>query len=451
MMNTTKKNKQARCSLAFSLTLALSILLVLPSCLPVLTERYPDDKQPAGEQKILRFENYVYEPNIHTIQLLSSNTNVLQASAVSLQQTTPVVLRFDVLGNDREEFRAKVIHCNRDWKPSSLNVIEYLNDFNEFYIQDYQSSFNTRVPYIHYQWQLPKVKVSGNYLLKIYRGSDEQDLLLTYRLVVFENLVSLKPKVVASDFLEERDQSQQIEFQLDYQGFQILNPQQEIKAVLRQNYRWDNAIRDLPPLNVRELNKKIEYRAFDGQNTFLGGNEFRRFQIKSTRFLGLGVSSIRSTDTNNVARLELDESRASRPYVKRPDFNGFYQIERYESQSQSEIEADYVQVTFRLKSDFLGATQKVYVLGAFNLWTFSTQNEMKYLQDIGEYQAEIPLKQGEYNYLLATLDTAQKASLSTFEGNFRETENLYDILIYYQPPGQRYEQVIGYHSFSSMP
>lgn len=447
----TTQNKKAS-SYRFIYLWALPLLLwVLPACIPLPSEGYGNSST-TSNTKTLRYETYIYENNIKTIQINTQNTTqgvVVQSGAISLQQFQPAVLSFDVLEASNERFRAKIIHCDRNWKPSPLNVIEYLNDFNDFIIQENQISFNTKVPYTHYTWTLPKVKISGNYLLKVYRDGDENDLIFTYRLIVYENLVSLKPKIVASNIPSAREQTQQLEFELDYQGFQILNPQEEIKVVVRQNYRWDNALTDLKVLNLREFAKKIEYRAFEGENTFLGGNEFRRFEIKSIRFLGFRIDQLNTTGPVNAALVEADQTRADRSYARQPDLNGFFEIDRYESEVQNEIEADYLSMTFRLRSDYLGEATKVYVIGAYNLWNALPENQMKYDLELGEYRADILMKQGSYNYMYATKEGEQPLSLSTFEGNFQATENFYDILVYYRPQGQRHEQIIGYMTFNS--
>ncbi len=428
----------------------LLLLLSLHACIPLPSEGYQGTD--TSSSKTLRYETYLYESNVRTVQINTQNTTqgvIIQSGAISLQQARPTVLSFDVLGEGNEGFRAKIIHCDRNWNPSPLNMIEYLNEVNDFIIRDNQISFNTKVPYTHYTWTLPKLKISGNYLLKVHREGDENDLLFTYRLVVFENLVSLKPKIIASNIPSTREQSQQLEFELDYQGFQILNPQEEVKVVVRQNYRWDNALTNLKALNVREFAKKIEYRAFEGENTFLGGNEFRRFEIKSIRFLGFRIDELITNTPTNIAIVALDQPRADRSYARQPDLNGFFEIDRYESEQQNEIEADYLQVVFRLKSDYLGEATKVYVLGAYNLWNALAENQMKYDAALGEYRATILLKQGAYNYLYATKDNSQPLSLSTFEGDFQATENFYDVLVYYRPQGQRHEQIIGYMTFNS--
>ncbi len=434
-----------------SLLLLLLMLLSLHACIPLPSEGYANSNS-AINAKTLRYETYIYENNIKTIQINTQSASqgvIVQSGAIPLQQLKPAVLSFDVLGDGNDSFRAKLIHCDRNWKPSPLNVIEYLNDFNDFIIRDNQISFNTKVAYTHYTWQLPKVKISGNYLLKVHRDGDENDLVFTYRLIVYENLVSLKPKIVASNIPSQREQTQQLEFELDYQGFQILNPQEEVKVVVRQNYRWDNAINNLKALNIREFVKKIEYRAFEGENAFLGGNEFRRFEIKSIRFLGFRIDQLNTNAPVNAASVELDQTRADRSYARQPDLNGFFQIDRYESETKNEIEADYLAITFRLQSDYLGDATKVYVLGAFNLWNTQAENQMTYNLEQGEYRANILLKQGAYNYMYATKEGDKPLSLSTFEGNFQATENFYDVLVYYKAQGQRHEQVIGYMTFNS--
>ena len=56
------------------------------------------------------------------------------------------------------------------------------------------------------------------------------------------------------------------------------------------------------------------------------------------------------------------------------------------------------------------------------------------------------LKQGYYNYLFALKPAGQPADFQYFEGSRFETENAYDIFVYYRAPGTRYDQIIGYRA-----
>ncbi len=62
--------------------------------------------------------------------------------------------------------------------------------------------------------------------------------------------------------------------------------------MIRQNQRWDNAIRNLKPTMVREDQNQLEYEHFTVQNEFRGGNEFRFFDIRTLNFPGQNVANI---------------------------------------------------------------------------------------------------------------------------------------------------------------
>ena len=55
------------------------------------------------------------------------------------------------------------------------------------------------------------------------------------------------------------------------------------------------------------------------------------------------------------------------------------------------------------------------------------------------------LKQGYYNFDFAVAGARGTAPDETyFEGSHYETENQYDLLVYYRPPGTRADLLIGY-------
>jgi len=61
------------------------------------------------------------------------------------------------------------------------------------------------------------------------------------------------------------------------------------------------------------------------------------------------------------------------------------------------------------------------------------------------------LKQGYYNYTYAWKDFSDnKIKTYTFEGSYHETENDYQIFVYYGKTIDRYDQLIGYQKFNSL-
>lgn len=428
---------------------------ILGACFPLPTNTSGNTTGSAnGVEKIFTTENYIYEPNIKTIQFYpvfgDGDNNQLQIlpPTVHLNQTSSLQLTFDGLGNKIESYRYKLMHCDYNWKPSSLNDIEFLNDYNDFPITKYQTSINTRVPYTHYLVQIPKLKLSGNYLLVVYKNSDPNDLVLTRRFIVYENKLGIEPIVKFSTNNSLRDKNHQIEFKVTYKGYQVFNPREDIKIVIRQNARWDNAIFNLKPLHLRDFDQTLEYTHFNLENNFSAYNEFRRFDTRSIRFLGFNVANITTTDTLVSMRLSYDSPRDKMPYFRQPDFNGAYKISHYET-GRGEIESDYIKVKFCLKTP-VKFDHDVYVVGDFNNWQPDNSALMTYSLENQQYTADILLKQGEYNYYYAERKTGEKnLRPEIFEGSFTETENNYEIIAYHRPPAARADMIVGYIRFNS--
>jgi hypothetical protein len=405
-------------------------------------------------QKTLVFDNRNYEPNIRTALLYPQQNTVertLFPPITFIGDTRPLVLEFDELNAQAQTYHIKIYHCNADWTKSVLNDMDFLMEFNEFPIMDYELSFNTRVPYVHYRFEVPRLKASGNYLLVVYRGYNVQDIVLSKRFMVYETQVSVRPEVRSSTNIGSLYQNQQIDFSLAYPQYDIFNPRESVKVVIRQNYRWDQAIYGLQPTSVRETERVLEYKHFDGKNNFPGNNEFRQFDLQSIRFQGFRVAALDLSGTENRARIAFDDNRSGKPYFRQPDMNGGFYIQHAESK-QGPTESDYVKVYFTLKSA-APLSGDVYVMGAFNDWRREPENKMRYYPEEEAYQTNILLKQGMYDYMYALWQEQENAAIplshTPVEGSYVETQNTYDILVYHRPPGARADRLVGYGRFNT--
>lgn len=396
--------------------------------------------------KTLRFDDHIYEERIRSVQFYEASGNseeILEYPIVSLGQDSPLYLKFDDLSENFSEYYVKIIHCNRDWTRSMLAEMEYIGDFNEARITQYESSSGTRVPFTHYEFIVPKVLMSGNYLLMVYRNANPKDIVLTRRFVVFDSKVVVNMEVQFTNSVELRWENQQVMFTIDYGRMPSLdNPPQTVSVVVRKNGRWDNAIYDLETLYFRPSERMLDYRHFDLQNNFKGGNEYRWFDIRSLYQRGMGIARIINENNNPIAVLELDTSRTDKVYVYRPDINGFFSIQQYET-NEGDLTSDYIQTIFSLKSPPLPG--QVYVFGQLSDWKFSKDWRMHYVDSLGVYQLKQTLKQGYYNYKYFYRPSPDaEPSEVRFEGSFNLTENVYDIIVYYRPVSGIYDQVIAY-------
>ncbi|WP_247233820.1 DUF5103 domain-containing protein [Telluribacter sp. SYSU D00476] len=398
----------------------------------------------------VRLEDYIYSETIKTAMLYPAADNpedprrFLSPAILPLAADRPLILEFDDLTADYRGFRAKIIHCNADWSRSDLNDIEYTYEYNDYPITTFAQSFSTKVPYYHYRFEVPRVKLSGNYVLVVY-SERERKPVLSRRFMFYENKVNIAAQARFSQGIQEQFSHQQIDFSIDYKSYRLISPQTDLKVVIRKNFRWDNAKTGFKPTNVRPFDQVLEYQFFNLENTFQGGNEYRYFDSRTLAARGFGIYEIERLGEFTRLILSRDEPRATGGYLSMDDFNGQYIVDHRESGNGS-VEADYTPVVFTLRMpEMPGAA--LYVNGAFNLWLLNDLNRMTYNRDLQAYNAVILLKQGVVNYNYAVVEKGSKSpDEGQIEGNYVNTENDYDILVYFRPPAGRSDLLVGYRT-----
>lgn len=427
----------------YTYLIALALAVGTVACVPIEQQGQASSTAGGGAQSQLRYDDFVYAENVKSVQAYRATgipQEVLEPPVVPLSQEQPVLLEFDRVNAGPQRLMAKIIHCNADWTPSGLNETQYLNAFNEFFITDVQNSVNTRIPYVHYRFRVPRVKLSGNYLLVV--SEEGGNLLLTRRLLVYQDAVTVTAKLGAPVGPAGRETRQPVEFNVFYADFPILSPMQEVKAIMRQNYRWDNA-KAYHPTYVHDAQRRLEYVFFDPQEQFKGLSEFRAFDTRSLNFNDIGVQSINLQASPIEVNLQTDQDRQTAVYSQDPDING-QRIFGNKQYGSGEVNGDYTWVDFELKVPE-AAPGDVYVMGELTDWRLQDNARLLYDIERGVYSGRLLLKQGYYNYYY-TLNPSSAAApdASYFEGSHFETDNVYDILIYYRPPGSRADLLVGY-------
>lgn len=390
----------------------------------------------------LRYEDYIYEDQIKTVRLYPATEGLeskTMPAVTSLGGT--LQLEFDDLQADLDNYVAKIIHCNYDWTPSRLSDLDFLKDYNEFNINGYAYSGNTHVPYVHYNFTLPPVKLAGNYVVIVYRDGNEDDLLLSKRFMVYSGQAVVRPSN-GLGMTTVRATNHQFQFEVVYGQLDIPDPLDMVNVVIRQNQRWDNAQVDIKPSFVRSNTKTLEYRFFNDDKSFQAGNEFRFVDFKSINYPGQNTARLERSKKPFTIYVADDYSRAGQRYAQSQfaDLNGGYIIDNLED-GYGEINGNYIKVVFSLKTTL---SEPVYILGAFNNW--QKNDESRLMVNGNSLVKELFLKQGFYNY---TYETEKNAT--SIEGNFYETENLYEILVYYRSFNPQADQLVGYYPFRVNP
>lgn len=392
-----------------------------------------------------QLEDKVYKEHIQSVRLFPAGVTFdasLDAPVVPLMNGKQLVLLFDDLAYDPELYTAKLIHCDADWQKSQLKDNDFSPTFNEFNIQDYEYSVNTRIPYIHYRFELPRVTKSGNYILKVYRQRDESDVILTKRFMVYEEIFKVGAAIVPPSQTSDRRNSQQINVVVNYSAGEVTNPEGQIKVLMRQNQRWDNAKYLAKPTFLNESSKILRYESFDGENTFDAGNEFRFVDLRFIRANGVNIADMRVETDVIFADGNINKPRVDGAYSQYLDLNGQYLIETKDRPGGNpEMESEYMLMTFRLA--IAQSNEPVYLLGALTNWGKAPEAKMEWDPKMGVYTTSLLAKQGWYDYQYAYLVNGEFEP-QAFEGSYFETENEYEVLVYFRNLGSRYDQLVGY-------
>lgn len=393
-------------------------------------------------QKLNRDQNF--SPNIVSIQFNKAGKK-LSYPILELNFDQQLELSFDDLTGGRNDFYYTIIHCDYNWDSSLLSFQEYAEGYEMNEIHDYYPSTNTSTNYSHYKLLIPndelKIKLSGNYILKIYSDEEQKKLLFTRKFFVLENSSIIDAKAKRATYPEYKEKKQEIDFTVELYE-KIIKPEESIKTIICQNYRWDNRITDLKPRFID--GKKLIYQ-YDKENIFEGGNEFRFFNCKNFKILMENIKNITYIAPYYNFELQQEKDKTYTPYNYLKDINGFFYIDDGTQNRNPDISADYVNVYFTLSYDIPYDNGNIYVFGALSDWNCTNKYKMNYNFDRKAYELTLFLKQGFYNYQYALLEKNKTIyDLVFIENSYYETENDYQIFIYDCSITNRYHRLIGY-------
>lgn len=407
------------------------------------------ENHPKNIKDFFLYGDFIYKNNIHSV-LFHKKGFELSPPLIRLNTNERLILRFDDLDGGYKNYSYTIVHCDAGWQPSQLEPYEYIDGFYEDQINDYRHAVNTRMSYTHYWLEFPaqhlRPMLSGNYLLKVFQDGDPDKVVLTRRFMIFEPRLHVEASVRQANLVVHRDSRQQISFTINTSELYISNPYQEIQVVLTQNGRWDNAIAGLPPRSIHGNSLIYDY---EQETLFEGGNEFRRFDIRSLRYTSERISDFSSSRTHTEVFLIPDQRRPHRRYSFADDINGRFSIKTHDA-PDDHTEADYAWVHFSLPMNAPLPDGDIFILGGLTQWHLNENSRLTYNYTSKEYAISLLLKQGYYNYQYVVLESGETAgSLIPVEGSHSEAENDYTIYVYYRQPGLRYDQLLGVTQLNS--
>lgn len=385
----------------------------------------------------------VFDSNFKSLRAYVEG-NYYAPPVIELGGTDQVVISFDELSSEMQYLRYSLVHCDADWQPSQLVESEYVDGFNEAQVETYDYSQATFANYVNYKIAVPnenmQFKLSGNYLLKVYLEYNPDRVCLQVRFSVVENLVNVASEVTSRTDLDYNDKHQQLSVSVDILDYPVENIYSDLKVRVVQNSRHDNMAAVSRPLRVAG---KTAYFEHDRNLIFPAANEFRRFEMVTTNYNGMGIERYSFHDPYYHVTLKTDRPRLQ-DYVYDCTQYGRFTV-RGSDVYDSETGADYMVVHFALQSPQLSGG-KLYVDGEFTQHNFEVANQLHYNSQTGCYEASMMLKQGAYNYqYLWVPDGSRVGRTDEIEGNYYQTVNEYQVLVYNRKRGERYDRLIGYN------
>ncbi len=396
------------------------------------------------------YQDKIYKENIKTVMFYRAGWEFTYP-VLELHSGKQLILEFDDLNKSHADYYYTFIHCSSNWQPSDLNPIEYINGFEENQIDNYENSFGTLIPYVHYTLALPNENaaplISGNYLLLVYEDYDKNKPVLSQRFYVVDTKVDIDASVQRSTLVGDMRTSQELRVNVKDKKNSISNPQDAFSMSVIQNNNPHLSVSGLHP----DFIKGNLYEFYNPRKLkFKGGYEFRHVNFKSTKYVYNKINAIHFNRPYYMFELVNEKCENTLTYSYQQDINGEYLI-RAEHVDNPSLEADYVLADFYLykKTPFIKGN--VYVYGAISNHEITEANKMNYDYDTKRYHLRMLLKQGFYNYQYVLCNPGGHIpQTDKTEGNYYQTENNYSIFLYNRPQGGQYDELIGYKILNSV-
>lgn len=387
----------------------------------------------------LSAENRIYDSQIKSLQTVV-NQDWLSPTIMRLYGNDHLHVSFDELSHDYHRYIYRLEHCEADWSSSEeLFDTDWLEGFNDNVIEDFEHSINTTVAYTHYQLTIPndrcRLKMSGNYRLHVI-DEDQGNEILTVEFMITEQAMNLSMAISTNTDIDTNLSHQQVSFGLKYGSLSVTDPQEQLQTVVMQNNREDNWRWNVRPSAVSQNGLEWKHRK---ELIFDGGNEYRKFEVLDPSHPTMGIDRISWDGEYFQAFPFTSEPRPN--YLYDEDADGSFYI-RNSDNRENDITSDYVWVNYRLKSPYM--TEGCIVIDG--RWT--TEDPETYVMEYDEasklYTTSILQKLGYYSYqYLWVTDDGMTHPLSS-EGNFYQTENRYQVLVYYKGVGERTWRLVAF-------
>ena len=383
----------------------------------------------------LQAGNKIYSPMVKTLTTIVNN-DWQNRPVMELGSRDVMHIGFDELSHDSHRYICHLTRCEADWSETT-DVFEsdWLQGFNDFPLDDYQNSLNTTVNYTHYEFTIPNsqcmIRMSGNYRLSIFDEDNGHEKILDAEFYVVEPVVNIGLNLTTNTDIDVNKSHQQVSINLEYKDLNVIRPEDEIYTVVMQNWNEQTARLNPAPQYTYHQGLRWEHQR---ELIFDAGNEYHKFEVLDVSHPTMGIDRI-GWDGKRYQAFPFTTT-VRRNYLTDESANGAFYI-RNSNRSEIAYTCDYVWVNYTLEAPYSG---EIFLQGQWTNNADATAYQMQYDANSQCYIAQVMQKQGYYSYQYVDKD----GRTAPTEGNFFQTRNKYQVLVYYKGLGDRTWRLVGY-------
>ncbi|MBO5578906.1 MAG: DUF5103 domain-containing protein [Prevotella sp.] len=383
----------------------------------------------------LQAGNKIYSPMVKTLTTIVNN-DWQNRPVMELGSRDVLHIGFDELSHDSHRYICHLTRCEADWSETT-DVFEsdWLQGFNDFPLDDYQNSLNTTVNYTHYEFTIPNsqcmIRMSGNYRLSIFDEDNGHEKILDAEFYVVEPVVNIGLNLTTNTDIDVNKSHQQVSINLEYKDLNVIRPEDEIYTVVMQNWNEQTARLNPAPQYTYHQGLRWEHQR---ELIFDAGNEYHKFEVLDVSHPTMGIDRI-GWDGKRYQAFPFTTT-VRRNYLTDESANGAFYI-RNSNRSEIAYTCDYVWVNYTLEAPYSG---EIFLQGQWTNNADATAYQMQYDANSQCYMAQVMQKQGYYSYQYVDKD----GHTAPTEGNFFQTRNKYQVLVYYKGLGDRTWRLVGY-------
>ena len=355
-----------------------------------------------------------------------------------------LLFQFDLIQDDREWLHYRLIPCDMMGNVVEVDPSEFIQGFYQGEINDVELAFNTTTDYAHFSLTFPndmmKPIQSGRYWLLVYRDDDfqnEDNQVVAFPLFVSGGRMNVNARRLKSNDVSKIYSHQQIETFAFPDQTSFNDIPRDIRVMIYQNFDLTTTLPPIAPTFITPDQWTFQHLDIAG---FPGGNEWRVMDTRQIVTPGFHIDhTLPNQDLPEIWVMQ-DEFNAKSHYGW-SDMNGITQMSTNIPSSHA-LDADYLKTHFQLKARaFTEGSVFVEFQTALGI---RERLRLTYNNETQSYEGYGYLKQGIYNYRYRWISGySTDDELGYTEGNFFDTQNMYQVLLYQKDPLYQKDQILG--------